>query len=84
MDVESGRLIRDLADVPDWMKSFYKPVPAELQPDAEEELGDVASAVVNLRERSPLADWARSKQRCKRINRHGSREIAKASRKRNR
>ncbi len=83
MDVDSGKLIRDMS--PEQAQGLgLVPVPGELQADAEEALDGKEETTVNLRENSPLANWARGKQRCKRLVARGTRDMAKASRRRNR
>lgn len=83
MNPYTGRLTR-LTD--DEAKELYDgvnwrmiPVPEELQPEAEKALGGLKETVINLKAKSPLADFAAAQRK-----QNSRKKMQKASRRRNR
>lgn len=80
MDVNSGRIVQNIEDLPESMRALFTPVPKRLQNFAQQALGGNREVTINLNEQNNLTAWAanvRKKQRTRA-------KIAKQSRKRNR
>jgi hypothetical protein len=84
MNVDTGELRRlaKYADEKEIIKEGFTSVPAELQEEANKELGSQDSVMVDMKKDTPLANWANqtrvaSKKKAKN-------KMAKASRRRNR
>lgn len=80
MNPNTGHLISLRGAMGAAMPSGYRELPAALQPAARLKLRGAREARVNLRSRSPLANWA-AEQRAKKKRRD---KIAAQSRRRNR
>jgi len=84
MNVDTGELIRLAmnADIAELIKKGFTPVPEELQEEANRELGNKDSVMVDMKKNTPLANWA---NRTKAANKKKAKnKMARASRRRNR
>lgn len=77
MDVNSGRLVADINQVPVDVRHHFTPVPKHLQGEALHRLGGRSEVIVSPEEQSRLAAWA-AKRKVK--NRRKS-KLAKRARK---
>ena len=59
MNVDNGHLVRDIDDIPEDEKDFYKEVPADLSLNAELELMGQDETTVGIESSGRMADWAR-------------------------
>lgn len=78
MDINSGRLVADLNSISEEDRRHFTPVPNRLLAAALAMLAGQAETTVNVRQRSPITDWARSER--KRQKNRARNKISKRSR----
>lgn len=80
MDINAGRLVAQIDQVPESQRDAFTPVPKHLQAEAERRLDGRAEVYVSPQEQSRLAAWAAKK----RAKSRAKNKTAKRARARNR
>jgi signal transduction histidine kinase len=84
MNINTGELRRLSEQMsPEILKKLgFTPVPEELQNEAEKELGEKESVIVDMQKDTPLVAWAKAHRKAD--NKKARAKMAKASKRRNR
>jgi hypothetical protein len=82
MNVDTGELRMLTTEQMQALKDSFMPVPDDLQEDAKKELSGKESTIIDLKADTPLARWAGQERKHQKKN--NRRQMAKASRRKNR